>query len=99
MFRCQDMENGPPVEQDSNARCVQLGLDVRWDWPGQHSRGVPCVAGFTRDQCCHNLSQAQIPLCRLPRNFSVRGSFGEVGVVEFGHHSPRHAEISVGIDI
>jgi len=26
--------------------------------------------------------QAQVPLCRLPRNSSVRGSFGEVGVME-----------------
>jgi len=27
---------------------------------------------------------AQIPLCRLPRNFPVQGSFGEVDVTEFG---------------
>jgi len=27
---------------------------------------------------------AQIPLRRLPRNFPERGSFGEVGVMEFG---------------
>jgi len=27
---------------------------------------------------------AQIPLRRLPRNFPGRGSFGEVGVMEFG---------------
>jgi len=27
---------------------------------------------------------AQIPLRRLPRNFPARGSFGEVGVMEFG---------------
>ena len=27
---------------------------------------------------------AQIPLRRLPRNFPGRGSFGEVGIVEFG---------------
>ena len=26
----------------------------------------------------------QIPLCRLPRNFPARVSFGEVGVMEFG---------------
>jgi len=30
--------------------------------------------------------QAQIPLGRLPRNFPVRGSFGEVGLMEFGLH-------------
>jgi len=29
-------------------------------------------------------SYGQIPLRRLPRNFPVQGSFGEVGVVEFG---------------
>ena len=28
--------------------------------------------------------KAQIPLRRLPRNFAVRGSFWEVGVMEFG---------------
>jgi len=33
--------------------------------------------------------QVQIPLCRLPRNFPARGSFEEVGVVEFGHQHSR----------
>jgi len=28
--------------------------------------------------------KAQTPLRRLPRNFAGRGSFGEVGVMEFG---------------
>ena len=35
--------------------------------------------------------QAQIPLRRLPRNFPGRGSFGEVGIVEFGLHTRQHA--------
>ena len=30
------------------------------------------------------LAEAQVPLRRLPRNFPVRRSFGEVGVMEFG---------------
>jgi len=44
---------------------------------------------------------AQIPLCRLPRNFPVWGSFREVGITEFGLKGTsrvcrgRHGEVSI----
>ena len=45
--------------------------------------------------------KAQIPSRRLPRNFPVRGSFGEVGVMEFGLKGTsricrgRHEEVGI----
>ena len=46
-------------------------------------------------------TKAPIPLRRLPRNFPVRGSFGEVGVMEFGLKGTsrvcrgRHGEVGI----
>jgi len=50
---------------------------------------------------CRTLGEGQIPLRRLPRNFPGRGSFVEVGVMEFGLKGTsrvcrgRHGEIDV----
>ena len=44
---------------------------------------------------------AQISLCRLPRNFPIQGSFGEVGIMKFGLKGTsrvchgRHREVGI----
>jgi len=50
--------------------------------------------------------KAQIPLRRLPRNFPVRASFGDVGVMGFGLNTTadtvndaKQAELRAGTDV
>jgi len=47
-------------------------------WAGASPEDFPTVTAAPSHP------KARIPLRRLPRNFPVRRSFGEVGVVEFG---------------